>query len=89
MDLIAGLTEKLGIDTNQAQSLAGSLMQGIQGQVRQSAGPAEAEKFAAQVPEASEWANSAVQLDAAPAKEGGSLLGGMGVGDVLGAIGST
>lgn len=96
MDLIEKLSGTLGMDSSQAQALAGSLLGGIKGQVEQEVGAPEAGAFAAAIPELSQWTDLAKnQLGGDEVKETGSdglldLVGqfagaGGGTGGLLGA----
>lgn len=86
MDLIATLSSQLGVDTNGAKGLAGSVLGLLQQQVSKKLGGADAGALQAQLPELSEW--KAAAESAAPA--GGGVLGAAGglLGGVLGGAGS-
>ncbi|HEX2658359.1 MAG TPA: DUF2780 domain-containing protein [Polyangia bacterium] len=78
MDIIATVTEKLGIPTSAAEGAVGSLL----GVIKQAAPPEAAAAIEQKVPEAAQWAASAPE--GGEGGEGGSdALGGL-VGGLLG-----
>ena len=94
MDIIGNLSSQLGLDPKNAQALVGSLLGGVQEQVKQNVGGAEASEFASAIPELGNWQNIAKEvLGGDDVKETGSdglfgLLGGGGAGGLLGAAAS-
>jgi len=98
MDLIGQLTQQLGVNPQQAQGLAGSVLGLVQGTVKEKLGEGAAGQMAQAVPEMQGWQQAA---QAAPASGGGSgmmgALGGLmgggggssggGLGGMLGALG--
>lgn len=92
MDLIASLTEKLGIEGEQAEALAGAVLGGVKSQVAEKVGQGEADQLAAAIPELEGWGQKTQALtgggggglfDAAASAlggGGGGLLGGLGGG---------
>ncbi len=91
MDLIAILTQQLGVSPDKAEGLAGGALGMIKEQVAQHVGADQAQQLAAKIPELSQWADKANTLrDGAP---GGGLLGSLGGligggGGQLGALGA-
>lgn len=91
MDLIGALSQQLGVDSNQAQGLAGGLLGVVQAQVKDKLGDGAAQQLSAAVPELAGW-QQAAQAAPAPSTGGDMLgaltgaLGGQG-GGVLGALG--
>jgi hypothetical protein len=76
MDLIGQLSQQLGVDGNQAQGLAGSLLKMVQGTVHEKVGPDAAKQMGQAIPEMQGWQQAA---DAqAPAQDGGGLMGALG-----------
>ncbi|HEX8702485.1 MAG TPA: DUF2780 domain-containing protein [Myxococcaceae bacterium] len=86
MDLIGQLTQQLGVNPQQAQGLAGSVLGMIQGTVKEKLGDGAASQMAQAVPEMQGWQQTA---QAAPgAGDGGGLMGALG-GMLGGGSGST
>jgi hypothetical protein len=77
MDLIRSLASSVGLQEDQAQALAGSLLGKIQGSVKDEAGEAPAQELAKAIPELGSWQQKAQQLAAPAAPSGGGLLGGL------------
>jgi hypothetical protein len=76
MDFIGQLSQQLGVDSNQAQGLAGSLLGLVQGTVKEKLGPDAAEQVGQAVPEMQGWQQAAGA--AAPQGGGGGLMGALG-----------
>lgn len=70
MDLIGEMAGRLGLDTHQAQALAGTVMGALQRQ----APDEEAEKLQQAVPEMNQWQAQASQMVSAPQSGMGGLL---------------
>lgn len=94
MDLIAGLSKAMGVDSKQAEALAGAALATVKGQMAEGE-PEGAKKLDAAVPELGGWLATAKAMvaekpAAAPEASGfGALLGmaGSGVGNqLLGAV---
>ncbi|MFY0574382.1 DUF2780 domain-containing protein [Cystobacter fuscus] len=51
MDLIGQLSQQLGVDSNQAQGLAGSLLKLVQGTVKEKISPEAADQMGQSIPE--------------------------------------
>jgi hypothetical protein len=80
MDLIRSLASSVGLQEDQAQALAGSLLGKIQSSVKDEAGDAPAQELSKAIPELGSWQQKAQQLvaPAAPAApSAGGLLGGL------------
>jgi hypothetical protein len=80
MDLIRSLASSVGIQEDQAQALAGSLLGKIQNSVKDEAGDAPAQELAKAIPELGSWQQKAQQLvapSAPAAPSAGGLLGGL------------
>jgi hypothetical protein len=98
MDLIATLASQLGVDPQQAQAVAGTVLGSVQSQVAENVGAEQASALGAAMPELGGWqaAATAMMGAAAPAAApsmGGGLLGsfasaaGGGLGNsLLGAV---
>ncbi|WP_224367790.1 DUF2780 domain-containing protein [Hyalangium versicolor] len=90
MDLIGQLTQQLGVNPQQAQRLAGSVLGLVQSTVKEKLGDDAAGQVAQAVPELQGWQQAAAP-QAAPAGEGGGLMGAlgglMGGGSGLGGLG--
>jgi hypothetical protein len=76
MDFIGQLSQQLGVDSNQAQGLAGSLLGLVQGTLKEKLGPDAAEQLGKAVPEMQGWQQAAGA--AAPQGAGGGLMGALG-----------
>ncbi len=94
MDLIQTLTAQLGVDPSQAQALAGSALGAVRGAVAEQAGPEQAAKIDAAIPELSGWQAAASQVlggggGGLMGAAGGLLGGGAGglLGQAAGAVG--
>jgi hypothetical protein len=99
MDFIGQLSQQLGMDSSQAQGLAGSLLKLVQGTVKERVGTDAAAQMDRAIPEMQGWQQAAGS--AAPQQEsGGGLMGalggmlgggqgasGGGAGGLLGALG--
>ncbi|WP_224245044.1 DUF2780 domain-containing protein [Hyalangium gracile] len=97
MDLIGQLSQQLGVNPQQAQGLAGSVLGLIQGTVKEKLGADAAGQVAGAVPELQGW-QQAAQAQAPAADAGGGLMGALGglmgggsssggLGGALGALG--
>jgi hypothetical protein len=74
MDFIGQLSQQLGVDSHQAQGLAGSLLKMVQGTVKEKMGPESADLLGQSIPEMQTW-----QQQAQPQHEvGGGLMGALG-----------
>ena len=89
MDFISKLSSTLGLDPEQTQAVAGTVLGAVQNQ----ASPEDAEQLAAAVPELSTWKQAAEATAEAPSSGLGGLLGsasgllgGGGAGGLLGAV---
>jgi hypothetical protein len=91
MDLIGQLSQQLGVDSHQAQGLAGSLLKLVQGTVKEKLGAQAAEQMGQAIPEMQGWEQQAAQQ--APqggAGGGGGLMGALGgLGGLLGGQGQS
>lgn len=95
MDLIGTLSSQLGIDPNQAQALAGSVLGGVRNQVAEQAGAETAQKMESAIPELGGWEKAASSMfgggSGVSAGAGGLLgaatgmLGGGSAGGLMGA----
>ncbi|QRO00461.1 DUF2780 domain-containing protein [Archangium violaceum] len=74
MDLIGQLSQQLGVDSNQAQGLAGSLLKLVQGTVKEKLGAQAADQMGQAIPEMQGWEQQAPREGSG----GGGLLGGLG-----------
>lgn len=95
MDLIAQLTQTLGIGGHQAEGLAGGLLGTVKNLVQEKLGPEPAQQMESAVPEMKGWSAAVPAGDGASAGLGGlgglagSLLGagsGGGLGGLMGAL---
>ncbi len=87
MDFIGQLSQQMGVDSHQAQGLAGSLLKLVQGAVKDKMGPDAATQMDSAIPEMQGWQRQAEQQQAAPAA-GGGLMGALGgLGGMLGGQG--
>jgi len=99
MDLIGQLTQQLGVNPQQAQGLAGSVLGLVQGTVKEKLGDDAAGQMARAVPEMNGWQQVA-QSQAPTGEAGGGLMGALGglmggassqgqggLGGMLGALG--
>lgn len=77
MDLIGQLTQQLGVNPQQAQGLAGSVLGLVQGAVKEKLGDDAAGQVAQAVPELSGW-QQAAQAQAPAGDAGGGLMGALG-----------
>ncbi|MET0401781.1 MAG: DUF2780 domain-containing protein [Cystobacter sp.] len=74
MDFIGQLSRQLGVDSHQAQGLAGSLLQLVQGTVKEKLGVEASEQMGRAIPEMDTW-----RQQAQPQPEvGGGLMGALG-----------
>jgi hypothetical protein len=91
MDLIGQLSQQLGVDSNQAQGLAGSLLKLVQGTVKEKLGAQAAEQMGQAIPEMQGWEQQAArQAPQGGAGEGGGLMGALGgLGGLLGGQGQS
>ncbi|WNG35231.1 hypothetical protein F0U61_17360 [Archangium violaceum] len=90
MDFIGQLSQQLGVDSNQAQGLAGSLLKLVQGTVKEKMGPQAADQMGQAIPEMQGWQQQAeAQTSQAQQPEsGGGLMGALGgLGGLLGGQG--
>lgn len=87
MDLIGEISSKLGVDSNAAQALAGTLLDTAKNQVGEQLGQDQADKMAAAIPELDGWRGQATALLGGDAG-GGDAGGGAGglLGGALGAL---
>lgn len=76
MDLIATLTQQLGVSPEKAQGLAGGVLTIIRQQLAERLGPEQAAQLQARVPEMSSWAEKATTVNEPSASSG--LLGALG-----------
>lgn len=81
MDLIEKLSGTLGMESSQAQALAGSVLGGLKGQVEKEVGASEAAAFGDAIPELSKWS------EAAKASLGGDEVGETGSDGLLDLVG--
>ncbi|PTL80467.1 DUF2780 domain-containing protein [Vitiosangium sp. GDMCC 1.1324] len=91
MDFIGQLSQQLGVDSNQAQGLAGSLLKLVQGTVQEKMGPQAADQLGQAIPEMQGWQQQAeAQTQQGGAGEGGGLMGALGgLGGLLGGQGQS
>ncbi|WP_257458631.1 DUF2780 domain-containing protein [Archangium lipolyticum] len=78
MDLIGQLSQQLGVDSNQAQGLAGSLLKLVQGTVKEKLGAQAADQMGQAIPEMQGWEQQAARQAPQGGSGGGGLLGGLG-----------
>ncbi len=76
MDLIGQLTQQLGVNPQQAQGLAGSVLGLVQSTVKEKLGDGAASQVAQAVPEMQGWQQAAQTAPAAD--DGGGLMGALG-----------
>ena len=76
MDLIGQLTQQLGVNPQQAQGLAGSVLGLVQSTVKEKLGDGAASQMAQAVPEMQGWQQAAQPAPAAD--DGGGLMGALG-----------
>ena len=76
MDLIAQLAGTLGLEENQAQALAGTVIGGVQNAVADE-DPEKAAQIGSAVPELGDWKSTAGSLLGGGEKESGGGLGGL------------
>lgn len=90
MDFIGQLSQQLGVDSQQAQGLAGSLLKLVQGTVKEKMGPQAADQMGQAIPEMQGWQQQA-EAQTAQAQQpesGGGLMGALGgLGGLLGGQG--
>ncbi|ATB31860.1 DUF2780 domain-containing protein [Melittangium boletus] len=80
MDFIGQLSQQMGVDSHQAQGLAGSLLKLVQGAVKEKMGPEAADQMDSAIPEMRDWQQQA--------ESGGGLMGALGgLGGLLGGQG--
>jgi hypothetical protein len=91
MDFIGQLSQQLGVDNNQAQGLAGSLLKLVQGTVKEKLGPEAADQVGQSIPELQGWQQAAqAQAPAESGGGGGGLMGALGgLGGMLGGQGQS
>ncbi|OJT17470.1 hypothetical protein BO221_46035 [Archangium sp. Cb G35] len=92
MDFIGQLSQQLGVDSNQAQGLAGSLLKLVQGTVKEKMGPEAADQMGQAIPEMQGWQQQAEAgtQPAAQGESGGGLMGALGgLGGLLGGQGQS
>lgn len=91
MDFIGQLSQQLGVDSNQAQGLAGSLLKLVQGTVKEKMGPEAADQMGQAIPEMQGWQQAAAQAQQTSRPEsGGGLMGALGgLGGLLGGQGQS
>lgn len=77
MDLIGQLSQQLGVDSTQAQGLAGSLLKLVQGTVKDKLGADAADQMGKAIPEMQGW-QQAAGAAAPEAGSGGGLMGSLG-----------
>ena len=88
MDLIGQLSQQLGMDSNQAQGLAGSLLKMVQGSVKEKMGPQAAEQLEQSIPEMQGWQRQAETPAPPPSSGSEGLMGALGsLGGMLGGQG--
>ncbi len=79
MDLIGQLSQQLGVDSHQAQGLAGSLLKLVQGTVKEKMGPDAADQMGKAIPEMHGWEQAgAAQAPQGQSSGGGGLMGALG-----------
>ncbi len=89
MDFIGQLSQQLGVDNNQAQGLAGSLLKLVQGTVKEKMGTEAADQLGQSIPEMQNW-QQAAQAQAPAESGGGGLMGALGgLGGMLGGQGQS
>ncbi|HEX8822738.1 MAG TPA: DUF2780 domain-containing protein [Archangium sp.] len=86
MDFIGQLSQQLGVDSNQAQGVAGSLLKLVQGTVKEKLGADAADQMGQSIPEMQGWQQAAqAQTPPAGSGGGGGLMGALGgLGGMLG-----
>jgi hypothetical protein len=86
MDFIGQLSQQLGVDSNQAQGVAGSLLKLVQGTVKEKLGADAADQMGQSIPEMQGWQQVAqAQTPPAGSGGGGGLMGALGgLGGMLG-----
>jgi hypothetical protein len=98
MDFIGQLSQQLGVDSTQAQGLAGSLLKLVQGTVKEKLGADAADQMGQAIPEMQGWQQAAGAAAAPPAGSGGGMMGALGGllggqgpsgGGLMGALGGT
>jgi hypothetical protein len=79
MDLIGQLSQQLGVDSQQAQGLAGSLLKLVQGTVKEKMGGDAADQMGKAIPEMHGWEQAAATQAPQPESGGGGgLMGALG-----------
>ncbi|MCY1076280.1 hypothetical protein OV287_17520 [Archangium sp. miwbw1] len=92
MDFIGQLSQQLGVDSQQAQGLAGSLLGLVRGTVKEKMGPEAADQLGQAIPEMQGWQQQAEAQtqQAAQPESGGGLMGALGgLGGLLGGQGQS
>jgi len=88
MDFIGQLSQQMGVDSHQAQGLAGSLLKLVQGAVKEKMGPEAAGQLDTAIPELGAWQAQAQAQQAAQPESGSGLMGALGgLGSLLGGQG--
>lgn len=91
MDFIGQLSQQLGVDSQQAQGVAGSLLKLVQGTVKEKMGPQAADQMGQAIPEMQGWQQQAEAQTAQAQQQpesGGGLMGALGgLGGLLGGQG--
>ncbi len=85
MDFIGQLSQQLGVDSQQAQGLAGSLLGLVRGTVKEKMGPEAADQMEQAIPEMQGWQRQAEEAQAQRPESGGGLMGALG--GLMGALG--
>jgi hypothetical protein len=78
MDLIGQLSQQLGVDSSQAQGLAGSLLKMVQHTVTDRVGPDAAAQMDRSIPEMQGWQQAAAPAAPAASPSGGGMMGALG-----------
>jgi len=90
MDFIGQLSQQLGVDNQQAQGLAGSLLKLVQGTVKEKMGPEASDQLGQSIPEMQGWQQAAQAQAPAESGGGGGLMGALGgLGGMLGGQGQS
>jgi hypothetical protein len=77
MDFIGQLSQQMGVNPQQAQGLAGSLLKLVQGTVQEKLGPEASQQMEHAIPEMQGWQRQA-EAQHPPASESGGLMGALG-----------
>ncbi|MCK6552101.1 hypothetical protein L6R52_40090, partial [Myxococcota bacterium] len=88
MDLIGALVSQVGVDSNQAQALAGGVLGAVKSALADKAGPEAASQLEGAVPELGQWQAKASELVGGGGGLGGLLGGSGGSGGLGGALGA-